>query len=94
MKNIFSLVNIARITHSQCVILDNGSSPHKKIGFSIFYERSYLHKDLPNVDVNLEFPVSFYAITILGESINLQSEGNFPFFLGQDIISQGCLEQI
>lgn len=50
--------------------------------------------DLPNVDVNLEFPVSTDSITILGESINLQSEGDFPFFLGQDVISQGCLKQM
>lgn len=94
MKKIFLLVNIARIPYSYRVTWDNGVPPQKKISFSIFYERSYQQKDLPNVDVNLDFSVSMYSITILGESINLQSEGNFPFFLGQDIISQGSLKQM
>ena len=50
-------------------------------------------QDLPYVDVNLDFPVSADSITILRESFNFQSKGSFSFFLGQDIISQGCLKQ-
>lgn len=68
--------------------------PSKGNKFLHILQKILLQKDLPNVDVNLEFPVSVYSITILGESINLQIEGNFAFFLGQDVVSQGCLKQI
>lgn len=57
--------------YSYFVTWDNAAPLQKKITFSMFYKRSYQQKDLPNVDVNLEFPVSMYSITILGESINL-----------------------
>ena len=50
--------------------------------------------NLPNIDVNLDFPVSADSITVLGESFNFQRKGSSSFFLGQDIISQGCLKRM